>query len=329
MVFFHLFVFSIFVYVMLYVFDSDLVTYSNDPIENSALLGDDLKEETLPEAKSEKERLGEVDVGRLDEQDELKDKGAHVFSGAVPEMVVIPVGRFRMGCVSGKDCSPDEVPVHEVTIDQPFAMSKYEVTFAQWDACVVDGGCGGYKPSDQGWGRGNRPVINVSWKDATGYAEWLSRKTGKRYRLPSEAEWEYAARSGSTTKYHFGDDESQLCRYANHRDRSTNLSFSNESCSDGVGERTAEVGSYQPNSFGLYDMHGNVWEWVQDCYNWSYAGAPSDGSAWISGDCDGRVLRGGSHYVEPIYLRSRWRSAASIDGDGDFEIGFRVVKVFG
>ena len=114
-------------------------------------------------------------------------------------------------------------------------------------------------------------------------------------------------RSGSTTKYHFGDDESQLCRYANHADRSIDVPWRNESCSDGIDVGTAEVGNYQPNDFGLYDMHGNVWEWVQDCWNDSYAGAPSDGSAWISGDCSRRVIRGGSWLGTPAFLRSAGR----------------------
>ncbi len=246
--------------------------------------------------------------------------------GQGPEMVVLPAGRFRMGCVSGRDCDDDETLVHEVRIAQPFAMSKYEVTFAQWDACVADGGCGGYEPDDWGWGRGNRPVIEVSWKDAMGYVQWLSRKTGARYRLPSEAEWEYASRSGSTTKYHFGDDESQLCRYANHADRSTDFSWRNESCSDGVGIGTAEVGSYRPNDFGLYDMHGNVWEWVADCWNVSYAGAPSDGSAWISGDCGSRILRGGSWFsVVPWSLRSANRRINNTSARF-FSFGFRVAR---
>ena len=210
------------------------------------------------------------------------------------EMVSIPGGTFRMGDLSG-DGDDDARPVHSVTVPA-YRMGKYEVTFVQWDACVADGGCGRYRPDDEGWGRGNRPVINVSWDDAQSFIDWLNNKTGGNFRLPSEAEWEYAARAGSTTKYHFGNSESQLCRYANHADDSTDYSNRNKSCSDGVGERTAVVGRYLPNSYGLYDMHGNVWEWVQDCWNDSYEGAPSDGIAWNSGDCSQRVRRGGSWY---------------------------------
>ena len=140
----------------------------------------------------------------------------------------------------------------------------------------------------------DHPAVCVSWNDAEAFIQWLGAQTGKAFRLPTEAEWEYAARAGSTTKYHFGNSESQLCRYANHADTSTDLDWRNKSCSDGVGKRTATVGRYQPNAFGLYDMHGNVYEWVQDCWNDSYVGAPTDGRAWTSGDCSQRVIRGGS-----------------------------------
>ena len=235
------------------------------------------------------------------------------------EMISIPGGTFRMGDLSG-DGDDDERPVHSVTVPA-FRMGKYEVTFAQWDACVADGGCGRYRPDDEGWGRGNRPVINVSWDDVQPFIDWLNNKTGGNFRLPSEAEWEYAARAGSTTKYHFGNSESQLCRYANHADDSTDYSNRNKSCSDGVGKRSAAVGRYQPNSYGLYDMHGNVWELVDDCWNDSYVGAPSDGSAWGSGDCSQRVRRGGSWYNLSEGGRSssrawsdRWDNEASARG---------------
>ena len=264
-----------------------------------------------------------------------------------PEMVVIPAGWFHMGCVSGRDCEDNEMPVHEVSIAEPFALSKYEVTrgefgrfVAQADyrptaersgGCYVWDGSEGIEKSSARWNNlgfnqsDTHPVGCVSWDDAVAYVAWLSSETGMRYRLPSEAEWEYAARSGSTAKYHFGNDESQLCRYANHADRSTDFSWRNESCSDGVGERTAEVGSYQPNSFGLYDMHGNVYEWVQDCLNDSYVGAPSDGSAWTSGDCAVRVLRDGSWGDDPGHLRSAYRFGSPSDFRF-FISGFRVAR---
>ena len=209
------------------------------------------------------------------------------------EMVDIPGGSFRMGDLSGEGYDY-EVPVHSVTVPA-FRLGKYEVTFAQWDACVADGGCGGYSPDDKGWGRGNRPVINISWNDVQSFIDWLNRKTGGNYRLPSEAEWEYAARAKSTTKYNWGNDIG-----------------SNRANCDGCGsrwdnEQTAPVGSFPANAWGLHDIHGNVWEWVQDCWNESYEGAPSDGSAWESGDCDRRVLRGGSWYYDARRLRSAYR----------------------
>ena len=239
------------------------------------------------------------------------------------DMVSIPSGTFRMGDLSGEGYE-DERPVHTVTVTA-FRMSKYEVTFALWDACVMDGGCGGYRPDDEGWGRGNRPVINVSWDDAQSFIDWLNEKTGGNFRLPTEAEWEYSARAGSTTKYHFGNSESQLCQYANHADDSTDYSNRNKSCSDGIGKRTAAVGRYLPNSYGIHDMHGNVWEWVQDCWNDSYVGAPSDGRVWTSGDCGLRVRRGSSWYNGPDDVRStvRYRSESSARGS---LIGFRLAQ---
>ena len=239
------------------------------------------------------------------------------------EMVSIPGGTFRMGDLSGGG-DDDELPVHSVTVPA-FRMGKYEVTFTQWDACVVDGGCGGYRPDDEGWGRGNRPVINVSWDDAQVFIGWLNDKTGGKFRLPTEAEWEYAARAGSTTKYHFGNSESQLCRYANHADDSTDYSNQNKSCSDGIGRRTAKVGRYQPNSYGLYDMHGNVREWVQDCYNDSYVGAPSDGKGWTSRDCNERVYRSGSWSGPPKLQTSsnRYKNTRPTQHNNH---GFRLVQ---
>ena len=229
------------------------------------------------------------------------------------DMVSIPGGSFRMGDLNG-DGDDDEKPVHSVTVPA-FSMGKYEVTVGQFRRFVeatgyrtdaernADGnaGCRTYTGDGWSWTSGrswrnpgfsvgdDHPAVCVSWNDAEAFVEWLAAQTGKAFRLPTEAEWEYAARAGSTTKYHFGNSESQLCRYGNHADSSTDFSWRNESCSDGVGKRTATVGRYQPNSYGLYDMHGNVWEWVADCWNDSYAGAPSDGRAWELGDCSQRV----------------------------------------
>ena len=216
-----------------------------------------------------------------------------------------------MGNIQGGGDS-DEKPVHRVSV-KAFLLGKTEVTFVQWDACVAAGGCS-HKPGDRRWGRGNRPVMRVSWKDITEqFIPWLNKTTGKRYRLPTEAEWEYAARAGSETKYSWGNSIGR-----------------NRANCDGCGSRwddsqTAPVGSFAANAFGLYDMHGNVREWTQDCWNGSYRGAPSDGSAWLSGNCSLRVLRGGSWYIDPSLLRSASRYYNSTGYRSDSS-GFRLAR---
>ena len=240
-----------------------------------------------------------------------------------PELVVVPAGRFRMGCVSGRDCRGFEQPVHEVELAS-FALGVYEVTFEEYDRFVQatghrrpgDGGWGrGGRPViDGGWGRGRRPVIDVSWEDAEAYVAWLSRETGESYRLPSESEWEYAARAGTTTRYSWGQDIGR------------NLA----NC-DGCGSRwdddqTAPAGSFAANGWGLHDMHGNVWEWVADCWHENYARAPRDGTVWTSGgNCGRRVLRGGSWYTIPVLLRSATR--INVDAGARIDLnGFRVAR---
>ena len=250
------------------------------------------------------------------EKAEARERPGRVFRDCpeCPEMVVVSAGSFMMGSPSYEaERDDDEGPRHRVTIPKPFAVGKYEVTFAEWDACVADGGCRGRRPADRGWGRARRPVINVSWNDAKTYVRWLSNKTGQEYRLLSEAEWEYVARAGTTSRYSWGDDIGR-----------------NRANCDGCGSRwddkqTAPAGSFAPNVFGLHDAHGNVYEWVEDCWNASYAGAPPDGSAWTGGDCGLRVLRGGSWDSEPRYLRSAYRNR-DWAGVRDYFSGFRVAR---
>ena len=258
-----------------------------------------------------------------------------------PEMVVVPAGTFRMGAPEsegGSYGSYSERPVHTVSV-RSFAAGVYEVTFAEWDACVSARGCGGYRPDDWNWGRGRRPVIGVSWDDAQLYVQWLLGRTGHRYRLLSESEWEYAARAGTTTPFHTGPTIST--DQANYN--------GNYTYGDGVRgeyrERTVPVGSFSANGFGLHDVHGNVWEWVQDCYygnykgclgltsqeKWVldcyYGGAPSDGSAWES-NCSSsshRILRGGSWSHQPEALRSASRGWGSTGARAN-EGGFRVAR---
>lgn len=214
-----------------------------------------------------------------------------------PVMVTVPAGSFTMGSPpSERDRFANEGPQRTVTILRPFAVGKFEITFTEWEACAAGGGCQANKsPRDQGWGRATRPVINVSWHDARQYVDWLSLKTGKPYRLLTEAEWEYAARAGTTTVYWWGDEVGQ----------------NNANCrgckSQWDGSQTAPAGSFKPNAFGIHDMLGNVWEWVQDCFG-DYTTAPSDGTAVSQSTCP-RVLRGGSWYLDPKSMRvaSRFR----------------------
>jgi formylglycine-generating enzyme required for sulfatase activity len=212
-----------------------------------------------------------------------------------PTMVVLPAGMFTMGSPdSEKDRSDGEGPQHEVMITKPFAVGRTEVTFDEWDACVSGGGCHGDRPSDEGWGRGRRPVIHVSWIDAKAYVDWLSKMTGKGYRLLTEAEWEYAARAGRQTRFSFGDDEALLEQHAWYNRNSE--------------KKTQPVGEKVANEFGIYDMHGNVYEWVEDQWHDSYVGAPTDGSAWEKdGNESRRVYRGGSWGNSPKILRAAYR----------------------
>ncbi len=217
-----------------------------------------------------------------------------------------------------------------VTIRAPFAAGVHEVTFGEWDACVEAGGCRGYTPGDAGWGRGRRPVINVSWADARLFAEWLTELTGYRNRLPTEAEWEYVARAGTATARYWGAGADEQCEYANGFDLAGNEVRPHPyhppaQCTDGFG-RTAPVGSFPPNGFGLYDVLGNVWEWTEDC--WTHAGAPPDGSAVQVPSCpDGRLIRGGSWGSFPSQLRSAQRRVHS--GTGNESTGLRVVREVG
>ncbi|MGZ8394166.1 MAG: nSTAND1 domain-containing NTPase [Nitrospira sp.] len=235
----------------------------------------------------------------------------YLVSVAEPEMVLISGGSYRQGDIRGQG-SKEEQPVRQVTI-KPFAMGKYEVTFQEYDRYVEL--TGGGSPHDQAWGREKRPVINVSWNDAVSYAKWLSQATGKRYRLPTESEWEYAARSGGKDETWAGtSDEEQLHDYAVYYKHS---------------HGTEVVGSKKPSGTGVYDMSGNVLEWVEDCWHDTYERAPTDGSAWLGvdgGDCDRRVFRGGSWFDhDPGILRVSSREGGSPDGEAS-SVGFRLAQ---
>lgn len=233
-----------------------------------------------------------------------------------PELMVVKGGFFTMGspddeaaghplALGGRD--PNEGPQRRVGI-RTFAVGRFAVTFDEWAACVADGGVSGYSPSDNGWGRGRRPVVHVSWDDAQAYVRWLSERTGKAYRLLSEAEWEYAARAGTTTTYWTGET----------------ITSAQANFDSAIGG-TQPVGSYPANPFGLFDMTGNVWEWVEDCWSSSHADAPTDGSARTTPGCPQHVLRGASWVDAPLYLRSaaRTKGAATMRF---INMGFRVAR---
>jgi formylglycine-generating enzyme required for sulfatase activity len=288
------------------------------------------------------DRLAELRIAELERRDPAfsvrpGSKESFRDCDVCPEMVVVPAGSFMMGSSEAeiealvkttdgtysRNLYRSEGPQHRVTIARPFAVGKFEVTFAEWDACVAEGGCR-HNPRLDGNGRGRRPVHNIwisktdgVWSNITQeYLPWLSLKTGKTYRLLTEAEWEYAARAGTTTRYAFGNT---ITKSLAHYRKSVGESISG----------SVEVGSFRANEFGLHDMHGNVEEWVQDCWNANYKGAPSDGSAWTTGDCGRRVLRGGTYLAgDPLELRSAARSNAEIKGFDLSEgvAGFRVAR---
>ncbi len=237
----------------------------------------------------------------------------------MPEMVFIPGGSFRMGDIQGVGIA-NEKPVHTVTI-KPFAVGKYEITRAQFEAFVDETGhdAGSIWRAPNFSQAGEHPVGGVDWEDARAYIAWLNGRTGKRYRLLTESEWEYVARAGTETRYHFGNDAASLRGNANCWE---------SVCADGF-DRTAPVGSFGANAFGVHDMHGNVWEWVEDCWHGNYNGAPTDGSAWLErdgGNCGARVLRGGS-WLDNVAgnLRSAGRiwSARGLRSGSD---GFRLAQ---
>ncbi len=227
-----------------------------------------------------------------------------------PEMIVIPIGKFFMGDVSNVG-EYYEKPVHKVWFDQPFALGKTAITFAEYDQFTQSTA----RPlvDDYGWGRGQHPIINVNLEDAQAYIQWLSKQTGGQYYIPSEAEFEYASRAGTTTAYYWGDVigvEQAHC---------------NACGSDQAKNQTAPVGRFAPNAWGLYDMAGNVWELTADCWNFTYAAAPTDGSASKTGDCTRRVLRGGSWGDHPRDLRTSTR-LRSYAATRTVVIGFRVAR---
>jgi formylglycine-generating enzyme required for sulfatase activity len=269
-----------------------------------------------------------------------------------PELIVVPASTasggfvigtrgFVMGSESGK---ADERPVHQVMIAKPFAVAKYPVTRGEFAVfvkdsgyradrgCAVFTGAGWKMDPERSWESpgfeqdDRHPVVCTNWADAKAFVAWLAQKTRMPYRLLSEAEWEYAARATKTTRFFFGDSPDEICRYANVADLTAKVQFPNwivANCRDGY-IYTAPVGSFKPNDWGLYDIIGNVRQRVEDCYNDSYRGAPSDGTAWTTGDCNHRVLRGGSWLNVPDELRSASRDSGAAKELRYDNYGFRV-----
>ncbi|MEQ9506986.1 MAG: SUMF1/EgtB/PvdO family nonheme iron enzyme [Hyphomonas sp.] len=255
---------------------------------------------------------------------------AVVFSDCegCPEMVAVPTGSYAMGVpprtryrllnLIGIEAGPRRV----VTISEPFALGRTEVTFDQWAACVADGGCDGHVPADEGWGRGSRPVVHVSWNNAQAYVQWLSQKTGHRYRLPTEAEWEYAARAGTRLHpYPWG-------RFASH----DMASYGEDECPPCTGvvsgkdvwEGTAPVASFPPNGWGFHDMNGNVYEWTLDCLAEFEPGAFGQAAVTVEG-CEQTVMRGGAWYSDPGRINNFYRAHNPPEWS-DWVIGFRVAR---
>ena len=244
-----------------------------------------------------------------------------------PEMVSLPAGTANLGAGDTEaDARPNEKPQRPVTFANMFAIGVTEVTFAEYGECVRAGACSG-APSDNGWGGGNRPIINVSWDDAQKYAGWLSAKTGKSYALPTEAQWEYAARAGDSNAV-IGGSLAALCAFANGAGQESGLKWGNSACIDPAVDRTLPTGMLSANKFGVKDMIGNVAEWTQDCNTLNLRDAPTDGSADARGSCNQRVVRGGSWFSGPADLRYASRLMQRRGDSNDFT-GFRLIRKTG
>ena len=267
-----------------------------------------------PESKNSTTVLGESSAPTLAA---LSTQDQKIINQLINDRVELPAGSFSMGDINGVG-EDDELPVHKVSVSR-FALGRYEVTFEQYDVYVR--ATGSESPQDR-WGRGRRPVIDVTWQDAMAFTEWLAVITASPVRLPTEAEWEYAARAGSDNDFSFGNDDSTLCEYANIADQSTTIGWRNKKCDDGY-RTTAPVGSFKPNAFGLYDMSGNVWEWLDDCWLRNYKSAPSDSRPQLTGSCSKRAQRGGSWFYGSDEARSAYRAFGN-EFDKSVTVGFRL-----
>ena len=246
-----------------------------------------------------------------------------VVAGSSPmgiDMVVINPGTGILGSPDSEEKRARfENPLRNTSISYKFEVSKYEITFDDWAKCLKDGGCAGHKPDDKEWGRGKRPVIDVSFNDAKNFVKWLNKKTGETYRLLSEVEWEYVARAGQTGPFGTGNDISS---------KDANFDGKAPYGAGAAGpylRKTQPVGQYEPNAFGVYDMHGNVYEWVEDCWNADHTGAVGDGSPRTDGDCDFRVMKGGSWVTHGYQARAAARIRYVTDYRYD-DYGIRIAR---
>ena len=244
----------------------------------------------------------------------------------VPEMVVIRPGQFMMGSpVTQKRRDRNEGPQIPVTINYAFEIGRFEVTFDDWEKCVRGGGCNGYRPEDNGWGRGRRPVTNISYNDAQSYIRWLNASTGLKYRLPSEAEWEYVARAGKPLPFSTPTGRGISAREANFNAK---FPYGPGTVAGEYIRQTLPVGSFPANSFGVHDIHGNVYEFVSDCYVAGHIGNPADGSPRRDGNCDARIIRGGSWVTHGYQMRAAKRLRYTMDHRYD-DFGFRLARTIG
>jgi formylglycine-generating enzyme required for sulfatase activity len=242
-----------------------------------------------------------------------------------PELIVIRPASFVMGSpAEEKGRHPDEVQ-HQVKLSKPFAIGRFEVSFDEWGACVAAQACS--MPADENWGRGKRPVINITWAEAIAYTTWLSGITAQRYRLPTEAEWEFAARAGTVKARFWGNVPDRACEFGNVADKSYLKKYvlgDIHDCDDGTATGTVAVGSFKPNPWGLHDVVGNVWEWLADCHG-AYEDAPTDGTAAEHRNCSKRIVRGGSWYNGPLNSRlaKRFEIEPTVRNSG---VGLRVLR---
>jgi formylglycine-generating enzyme required for sulfatase activity/class 3 adenylate cyclase len=287
-------------------------------------------EDDRRQAEAETKRRGDEEGARLDPALSVTPGSGQSFRDRLtdglpcpmcPEMVVAPAGSFMMGSPPSEPQRDDGEVQVPVTIARAFAVGKFAVTFDEWDACKADGGCEGYHPNDRGWGRGRRPVINVNWDDVKLYIEWLNAKTGKTYRLLSEAKLEYVTRAGTTTPFWWG--AAITPKLANYNGSAEPYKGGGAKGEDR--RQTVPVDSFEANPWGLFNVHGNVWEWTEDCWNNSNHGNPGNGSARTTGDCSSRVSRGGSWFYSPQFLRAAYRVGTNTNSR--FQgLGFRLAR---